>query len=239
MKFYKDILNALQIETAYIISNDILYSCLLLEFSGMNFFVSSDASELKGNIKFKIKYRGSFIYFDAVIMKKVKDTIYSFTYEIGIAEEERNKDAFKQHFFSELKNIENLNEGWNKRKEVRYEIGLDEDKGKLINFKSIEQVLIADKLQLPCVVNNLSYSGAKVTTVGGNFFKDKTVCLNLSFRNPIEQIPLVSSIKNCLIKSTSEKEIVSILSIKYDYSPLTYKQRIDSYIKALTERGIK
>ena len=41
MKVYKDVLNVLQIETAYIISNDILYSCLLLEFSGLTFFVSS------------------------------------------------------------------------------------------------------------------------------------------------------------------------------------------------------
>lgn len=235
MKIYADILNALKIETAYIIYNNNLYACLPLEINGLNFFVSSDASDLTGKIKFKIKYRGSFVYFDAVIMKKTDDTIYSFTYEIGILEEEKNKDDFKKSFFNEIKKIEDQNENWNKRKEVRYEIGLDETKQKLINFKSLEQILIADKLQLPCVINNLSYSGAKITTMGGSFFKDKTICLNLSFKNPIEQIALIAKIKNCLIKTTSDKQIISILSVKYDYSPINYKNRLDEYIEKLND----
>lgn len=238
MEFNKDILNFLNIETSYIVTEDKLCMCMPLRFSGLTFFVSSDSGDLTGKVKFKVKFHGSFIYLDSIIIKRTNETMYSFVYELGIMDYEKDKDSFKKTFFLQLKKMEEQSESWNKRKEIRYDIGLDEKLGELLNFKSMEQVLIADKIQLPCIINNISYSGAKITTLEGKFSKDKLVCLNLSFKNPIEQIPLVASIKNCFIKSTNEKKIISVLSIKYDYSPISYKQRIDSYIQALNERGM-
>lgn len=238
MDFNKDILNFLKIESCYIVAENKICMCMPLKFSGMTFFVGCDTGELSGNVRFKVKFHGSFIYLDSLIVSKPDENIYSFVYELGIMDYEKNRDPFKSKFFSQLKQMEDQSESWNKRKEIRYEIGLDEEKKELMNFKGIEQILVADKVQLPCIINNISYSGAKITTLEGKFSKDKLVCLNLSFKNPIEQIPLVASVKNCLIKSTAEKKIVSVLSIKFDYSPISYKKRIDNYIQALNERGM-
>ena len=39
-------------------------------------------------------------------------------------------------------------------KEERYDIGLDEVNNKNIQFKTFEQVIICDKVQLPCVIKH-------------------------------------------------------------------------------------
>lgn len=233
MKISKDILQHLHIETVYIVTGDNLYLCCPVEIQKEKWFIACDSDSLEGNVRLKVKYHGSFIYLDSLITKKSQENLYSFTYEVQINPEELKKDRFKETFFNELKNLQQQTEIWNRRKEERYDIGLDEKRQKLINFKTTEQTLISDKTPLPCLVNNVSYSGAKVTTLEGNFAKDKKVCLNLSFLQPIEQIPLIGTIKSCVIKSTLEKKIVSILSLQFDASPVEYKKRIDRFIKSL------
>ena len=233
MKISKDILQHLHIETVYIVTNDNLYLCCPIEIIKDKWLVACDSDNLKGNVKLKVKYHGSFIYLDSLITKKSQENLYSFTYEIFIDEKELTKDRLKENFFIELHKIQQQTELWNRRKEERYDIGLDEKRQKLINFKTIEQTLISDKTQLPCLVNNISFSGAKITTLEGNFAKDKKVCLNLSFIQPIEQIPLIGTIKSCIIKSTLEKKIVSVLSLHFDISPIEFKKRLDRFIKLL------
>lgn len=233
MKICNDILRALKIESTYILCKDILYLCYPVEIRKTSWFVSTDSDNLSGKVNLKVKYRGSFLYLKAQILKKQTDTLYSFTYEVIITEDTINTDNFKFAFFRALQEMEEKDTQWNKRKEERYDIGLDEVNNKNIQFKTPEQVIICDKIQLPCVVNNLSYNGAKVTTLEGNFSKDKKVCIKLSFINPIEQIPIVSNIRNCLIKTTKENQIISVLSVKFESVPYEYKTRLDNYIKLL------
>ena len=102
-------------------------------------------------------------------------------------------------------NIEDYKE-YNRRKEERFEIGLDEQRIKAINFKDAEHKLIINKKQLPCVINNISYSGAKITTEEENFEVNKRIGLCLSFINPIEQVFLIGTIRNCFIKTIKFKE---------------------------------
>ncbi len=238
MKISKDILQHLHIETVYIVTSDNLYLCCPIEILKDRWSVACDSDNLEGKVRLKVKYHGSFIYLDSVITKKSQENLYSFTYEVVIDEEEWAKDRLKETFFRELQKIQEQTEGWNRRKEERYDIGLDEKRQKLINFKTTEQTLISDKTQLPCLVNNISFSGAKITTLEGNFSKDKKVCLNLSFVQPIEQIPLIGTIKSCVIKSTLEKKIVSILSLHFDVSPIEFKKRLDRFIKLLNGENL-
>lgn len=233
MKIDKDLLNLLKIETVYICANDTIYLSYPMEINDLTWFITTDSSDLSGNARLKVKYRGSFLYLNCIIHRKQNVSLYAFCYEIEIDRDEKNKDNFKFSFFQELKKIEEKSDGWNKRKEVRYEIGLDEKRQKLINFKEEEQLIVCDKQQLPCLVNNLSYSGAKITTLESGFQKDKKVCLYLSFKNPIEQIPLMADIKNCIIKATAEKKVIAILSLKFENSPVSYKERLEKFIKQI------
>ena len=235
MRIYKDILNALKIETAYILANEILYMCIPLEIRKHTWYVSCDSNDLKNEVVLKVKFNGSFIYLKSKILQKEQDSLYTFTYELEIEPEEKNKDSLKRVFFAMIAEMEENAEKWNKRKENRYDIGLDEARLKAINFKTAEQIIVADKLQLPCVVNNISYGGAKITTIESNFHKDKKVCLYLSFINPIEQIPIVASVRNCFLKTTMENKPVSVLSVKYEHSPYEYKKRLDAFIKRTEE----
>ena len=233
MKIFKDILNVLKIGSVYVIHKDILFMCIPLEINGNNWIVSCDHDKLSGEVILKVSFNGSFIYLKTKIIKKEQDDFSSFIYELQINENEKTKDNFKYLFFMMISEVEEQANEWNKRKEERYEIGLDEKKIEAIGFKSPEQIVVTDKTQLPCVINNISFSGAKITTMEGHFFKDKKICLYLSFRNPIEQIPLISVIRNCYIKNTSENKNVTIISMEHEEPSYEYKKRIDNYIKYL------
>ena len=97
----------------------------------------------------------------------------------------------------------------------------------------MEQNLIFNNIQLPCIINNISFSGAKITTWESDFFIDKKLVLCLSFVKPIEQIHLPATIKNTSIKTVDKGQIVSILSIKFDSPPLAFKERISCFIEEL------
>lgn len=231
MKIYKDILSILRIESVYIIADGMVYMCIPLEIKNNIWFVSTETDGLSGDIMLKVKFNGSFIYMQARIKRENQEYLNSFTYELEINPEEKKKDNFKFVFFTMITEMEEKAEEWNKRSENRYEIGLDEEKLQAICFKGPEQIIVADKLQLPCVVNNLSYSGAKITTLEGNFQKDKKVCLYLSFIRPIEQIPIIANVKNCFLKTTAESKNVSVMSLQFENAPYEYKKRLDDFIK--------
>ena len=127
MKICSDILNLLKIETVYLIADHKIYMCMPLEIKDKTWFVACDTDNLSGNVELKIKYRGSFIYLNCTIMRKENNTLYSFTYEITITEDLNNIDNFKYSFLKEIKDLEARDKTWNKRKEERFELGLDEN----------------------------------------------------------------------------------------------------------------
>lgn len=235
MKIYKDILNVLRIETVYVLSKGILHMCFPLEIRKNTWTVSCDSADLGGKVILKVKFNGSFVYLESKIMYKEQDSLCAFIYEIDIDEDEWKKDNFKFVFFQMLREMEEQASEWNKRKESRYDIGLDEQRLKAICFKSPEQTVIVDKMQLPCVVNNISYNGAKITTYQADFKKDKKICLCLSFVQPIEQIPIIANVRNCFLKTMIDRKIVSIVSVKYENAPYEFKTRLDSFIKKIGE----
>ena len=239
MQVNKDILKYLKIETCYILANNTTYLCMPIEIKKHSWFIVCDSGELSGFVKLKIKYRNSFIYFNTQIISAPTETHYGFTYELIFDEKDINKDEFIKTFFADVNKTITLDNQWNKRKEERYEIGLNENLLELIKFKSFEQSIVIDKSRLPCLVNNISYGGAKLTTTEGNFSKDTTLMLELSFIKPIEKIYILGFVRNCLIKSTSDKKIISILSIKFSEKviPINFKMRLDEFIENLKMEG--
>lgn len=235
MKIYKGILDALKIESVYVISDECLYMCFPMEIEDRRWTVSCDSEFLKEKIQLKVSFRDSFIYFNADIEKKEQDSTCAFIYEVLVDEEEKRSDNQKIFFFMMLHKMEEDCKEWNRRKEERYEIGLDEKRIEEINFKAAEHVLVTDKKQLPCMVNNISYSGAKITTMEGRFEINKRICLCLAFVNPIEKIALIGIIRNCHIKTTKDGGIISVLSLEFMDIPYEYSKRIQLFIKKITE----
>ena len=90
MKISKDILQHLHIETVYIVTTNNLYLCCPIEIQKEKWFIACDSDNLEGKINLKVKYHGSFIYLDSLIIKKNQENLYSFTYEIIINKEEYN-----------------------------------------------------------------------------------------------------------------------------------------------------
>lgn len=233
MKIYKDILNALRIEATYVLTNETTYMCIPLEIKNNTWVIACDSNYISGKVILKVKFNGSNIYLNTKIKKQEQDAYNSFIYEIEIDEEEKKKDNFKYVFFTMIYEMEEKCSEWNKRSEERYEIGLDEQRLNAISFKSPEQIIVIEKLQLPCVVNNISYNGAKITTMEASFQKEKKVCLYLSFTKPIEQIPMIATVRNCFLKTTKENVNMSIVSMQYDEPSYEYKQRIHDFIKKM------
>ncbi|OJF76967.1 MAG: hypothetical protein BKP49_05205 [Treponema sp. CETP13] len=235
MKIYKGILDALMIKSVYVISNENIYMCIPLDIHDTNWTVSCDSEYITGKIQLKVNFNGSFIFFNAIIEKKDQETVSAFLYEIQIEEAEKKADNQKAVFFMILSEIEEDYKEYNRRKEERFEIGLDEQRIKAINFKDAEHKLIINKKQLPCVINNISYSGAKITTEEENFEVNKRIGLCLSFINPIDQIFLIGTIQNCFLKTINGKNIVSVLSLELEQPPYEYNKRLQLFIKKISE----
>ncbi len=85
-------------------------------------------------------------------------------------------------------------------------------------------------------LNNISYSGMKITTMEANFEKGKRVGICLSFISPIEQITILGIIRNCFIKTTKEDEVVSVLSLEFQQPPYEYNKRVQQFIKNIMEK---
>ena len=236
MKVYKEILEALKIESVYVISDDTTFMCYPLEIEDTKWKVSCDSEFLSGKIKLKVNFFGDNFYLSASIERIKQEDSCSFIYEVVINEAEKKDSIQKNIFFMMLFDMEKDSREWNKRKEERYEIGLDEERISAIGFKSPEHIIVSGKKQLPCVVNNISYSGMKLTTMEGDFEKGKKVCICLSFVNPIEQIAIIGTIRNCFIKTTKSGEIVSVLSLEFKMPHYEYNKRVQKFIESLLEK---
>lgn len=237
MKVYREILEALKIKSVYVISGKEVFMCYPLEIENTKWTVSCNSEFLNGKVRLKVSFNDNYIYLNATIEKKEQEETCVFIYTVFINKEEKKADTQKAIFFMMLYEVEEDNKEWNRRKEERYEIGLNESRIEKIDFKGPEHIIISDKKQLPCVINNISYSGMKLTTMEGNFEKNNKVCVYLSFVNPIEKIALIGVIRNCFIKTTKSGEIVSVLSLEFLQPPYEYNKRIQHFIKKLAEEN--
>ena len=236
MKVTKELLQALSIGAIYLYNSDNIYLCMPLEINKNEWIVAADSGNIPQNVTLKINYKNEYLYFKITLNPITDDQVYCFLYQIIL--EADNTDSRKMELLHFINEMELKNKIWDLRKERRYEIGIDEKKIKLMHFKSAEHSIFIDGFSLPCVINNLSYSGAKITTYESDFRVNKKICLSLSYREPIEVIPIMAEIKNCIIKQTSSYEVMATLSMEFIDSPLSYKNRLSQFIKNIENECI-
>lgn len=234
MKITKDLLNALNIETIYIQKGYDLFLCFPLKMKQDYWMISTDTDNLEGQITLKIKFNSFFLKIKAEVDSFVEDSgLHAFIYTIKIKSEA--EDDLQKMFFDTIHDMEKKYKEWNKRSEERYDIGGDEHKKDLLHLKQFEQVLIFENMQFPCLINNISFSGAKITTFESDFYKEKKLLLCLSFIKPIEQIQIVATIRNASIRILDNNQTISILSVKFDSTPIEFKYRLEKFIAGLED----
>lgn len=233
MKINQDILNYLNISSIYILKSNDIHVCVPVEITGDRWKISTDTASLEGNALIHIKCYGTDYYFKVEILEKLESDNFAFTYLAKLKDEKE-----KNLFLMEFSMIERKLAGWNKRREERFEIGFDEERIKRFKLKECEQKVIVNKLTLPCVINNISFSGAQITTVDAHFSKTRKVFLFLSFTTPIEQVLLPASIKNVSLRDLCG-QIAATLSLEFEEAPIAYKQRVADYISETKKKGGK
>lgn len=232
MKVTKDLLNALNVESVYIKGMVGFFPCMPVEMRPDGWTVVSDDAFPEGEALLKIKYRGSFFPIMANISgTEERDGI--FFMNICFPPEEKLKDEFKKAFFTEQDRMIEKGETWNKRKEQRYTIGIDRNEIEKMQFKENEHVFIFEKRQMPCVVDNISYRGARVIMFDGSIKKDMKTYLILKYKNPIEQIGIMCITRNIQTKELQKGKKIQIVSLEYESVPLEYNYRMDAYIDRL------
>jgi len=232
MRVTKDILNYLKVSSIYIIKGNDIHTCIPVEVEKDIWKISTDTSGLDGVALVRLRCDGQEYYFKVRILEQTESENFSFTYRVQM-----NDDREKNLFLLELANIEGKLRGWDKRKEERFEIGFDEARIRMFRLKGYEQKVIVNKLTLPCVLNDVSFGGAKLTTVDSRFPKERPVFLYLSFTEPIEQVFIPAKIRNVSLREL-EGQVAATLSLEFEDAPIAYKQRVADFISRKKTGGV-
>jgi len=230
MKIYKDILTALKISNCSLKFNNTSYFCVPLDISGITWTVALDTDVvLNGTGLISILFNDEYIKFPCNI-ESVKSDTYSFyscvhTLTIGITD---SSDS-AMIFMTNLREVEKDFLKWNKRKEERYDI---KENIELIGFDSPEQKIITQQEEeLPCLIDNISFSGVKIITYASYFPINKPVCILLSFTAPFEKIPVKAFVRHCIEKQDIKKQTkLAILSLEFEHTPIPLLNRINRMI---------
>ena len=224
MRITKDILNYLNVTGIYIVKSGEIHVCVPVEVEGSVWRISTDTQSLSGTALIHIKRSGQDHYFKVEVVEQTAQDNFAFTYIV------RLKDPKEQDLFlMEFAVIEQKMKGWEKRREERYEVGFDEERIKAFRLKTYEQKVIVNRLTLPCVLNDISFSGAKLTTVDSHFSKERRVFLFLSFTSPIEQVLVPARIKAVALREVAG-QMAATLSLEFEEAPIAYKQRVADFV---------
>ncbi len=221
---HKDILKHLKIEHLFLTGEKNCF-CGLVAVSGAEWRVNLDVP-YEGNAILNIKYKG--LYTEAAVtVKKDADT------ECFLIHFVNSDDENIKEILSAVIELEKNTELWNKRTEERFSLGVNNSEK--FNLESPEQLLIAGNAKYPCMVNDVSFRGMKITTFASSAISSgNEITVILKFVNPIEQISLKGVIQAVTMKTPETKSGRSrqfaIVSIQFLETPLVYKQRLGRYI---------
>lgn len=233
IKVYKDILEKLKIENAFLTGETNAF-CTVLEIEGNKWVVSTDKNFYTDSAVLNIKTEGEYMEIPAKI-----DGIENGLYRLLLYTPQSSGQQFLQ-LMQRVNELEKNHEIWEKRKEERFNIGIKKSEDFLLSKP--EQTVVYDKKELPCLVNNVSFSGMNITTVsfsGNEFKRGAEVFLVLKFNSPIERIILKANIQSVAVKSSHEnaKLKFALLSMQIINPPLSYKERINAFIQKKGREG--
>lgn len=222
MEINKEIMSALGITEIQVIADGNTHACMLLETDGNKWKIAADTDSLPQTATLKIKKTGGDDEAIKALFQSTEDEDFAFIYQVTVETESDTTEAINV--------MERQAAEWNKRKETRYEIGIDPARLDMLALSAPEQKIINRQYTLPCIISNLSFSGARLLTPESEYNKNDTIFLALAFKNPIEQIPVQCLVRNCALKKI-ENRIVDILSVEFIDPPLSYKRRLQHYIE--------
>jgi hypothetical protein len=205
--------------------------CTLLEVSSKDpWIIAIDTVWEEPEAVLNIKYRGT--YQELPVRVEKRDV---FSYRIFFIETSGENPS--RELWESIQQLEADESLWNKRKEDRHTIGVALFPA--LGLKKAEQKVLLSGKEYPCLVNDVSFSGLKITTLdGGGIKQGDTAAVLLDFTNPIERIIVKSTIQSVLLKSGESPAAGSrrpvrfaILSLQVLDPPLAFKQRLGAFIR--------
>jgi hypothetical protein len=228
---HKDVLDYLGIEHAFLTGARNEF-CTFLEISTEGRWVIAVGGQWEdGTAVLNLKYRGAYLEWPVVI--NTKDT-FSWYMKIEGGEWKRSP------VFEGIQALEKDESLWNKRKETRFAVGAG--LSGVLGLRKAEQKVILAEREQPCMVNDVSFRGIKLTTFDtGELKRGDQAAVLLDFTAPIERIVLKGTIQRIVIK-TGERGgrpvRFAVISLRFEDPPLAFRRRMGAFI-GVTETGGK
>jgi hypothetical protein len=229
VKTGRDVLEYLGIDHAFLTGPRNVF-CTLLEISAKEpWVIAIDRLWEEPEAVLTIKYRGT--YRERPVRIEKRD---AFTYRLSFAGGSGGNPL--EALWASIQKLEEDESLWNKRKEERHPVGAAFSP--LLGLKKTEQKVILSGKEYPCLINDLSFRGMRLTTLdGGNLKKGQEAAVLLDFINPIERIILKGTVQSLVLKSGEQPSGGSrrpvrfaILSLQLPDPPLAFKQRLGTFI---------
>jgi hypothetical protein len=225
---HRDVLRHLDIEHTFITGDTGNGFCTLLGISVSEWIVATDKEFPDGGADINVKYNGRYLTFKAVLQREE-----GLSYRLRFAEDPAARGGGA--LIAAITALEAHEELWNKRKEERHKIGRNFSAD--FGLKKAEQKVIMGGREYPCMVNDVSFSGIKITSFDpGNLERGDEIAVLLDFSHPIERIALKSFVQSVTVK-TGEKGPggqsrlkFAIVSARFTDPPLPFKRRLGAYI---------
>lgn len=129
-------------------------------------------------------------------------------------------------FAEKLQNFKKITSGSEKRKERRYDVGLEN--WRVFGLTKPEVYLYHNKKNYKCVINNVSVHGTLLTGETAPISNNETVNFVCNFHNPIENIIQTAILINCNNLGSN----YSRYSLQFtDPVSFVWQERIDQYSK--------
>jgi hypothetical protein len=229
VRAHKDVFDYLGIEHTFLTGKRNEFCTVLELSSGETWIIAVGGVWEEDTALFNIKYRGSYLSLPVTVEKRDGFT-YRMSFREGLVEPSLREGIIK------LEENERL---WNKRKDERFAVGVAGSEP--LGLKKAEQKVILSGAEYPCMVNDLSFNGAKITTLeSGELKRGSEAGLLLDFINPLERIVLTGTVQALQIKSGEQRAgrpvRFAILSLRYNTDPpLAYRRRLGSFAGKGTE----
>ncbi len=228
MKATSGALRALGIETVLFACGSDMRMGVPLELKADSWTVAGERLDTTKDWKLKVKFNGVFVNMPIEELRRAGEAGDAVIYEAKVREE-KSIDALAFCLRQEIAGLEKKQGAWNRRKEVRWEIGANEREIELFGFKRAEQSLVAKSAEKPCVVNNLSFSGAQVIAWADGYETGEDVGLCLSLKNPIQFLVTKSKVVSSESVKVDGSRTVAIVSMRHLECPVEYHERLEAF----------
>jgi hypothetical protein len=229
IKAHEDVLKALGIEHAFLTGAKYEFCALLELGTEGKWIIALGSPWTAASAVLNLKYAGSYFTYPVTIAERDSHTYWlTFT-----------DDSLQQPLKEALKELEEHEERWNKRKEDRFTVGVEGSK--VLGLKRAEQKVILANQEGPCLINDISFGGIKLTTLdNGGIRKGGDITVVLDFTAPPERMILPGIIQAVTYKTGTAKSGAgnpprfAIISLRFAVDPpLAYRQRLGSYLERI------